>query len=72
MMNEMTSFTLQTNPIYPVVVDDPDLHNQQSLSLYWLPTMYFLVEYSRQIGLYQIIHYPVMIWWIETMIKCWE
>ena len=34
--------------------------------------MQFVVEYSRHIGFYRIIHYQVMIQWIETMIKCWE
>ena len=32
----------------------------------------FVVEYSCQLGFYQMIHYTVMIWWIETMIQCWE
>ena len=32
----------------------------------------FVVEYQRQLGFYQMIHHPVMIWSIETMIKCWE
>ena len=29
-------------------------------------------EYSLDIYFYQMIHYPVMIWLIETIIQCWE
>ena len=29
-------------------------------------------DYSHQLGFYQMIHYQVMIWWIEKMIQCWE
>ena len=34
--------------------------------------MYLVVEYSRQLGFHQTIHYKVMTWWIETMVQCWE
>ena len=63
---------LQKHLIYPVVVEDLDLHYKPSLSLYQILTMYFVVEYSRQLGFLQMIHYQVMIWWNETMIQCWE
>ena len=72
MMIQTTSLSLQTHFIYHVVVEDLDLHYKPSLSLYWLLPMQLVVEYSRQIGFYQMIHYQVMIWWIETMIQCWE
>ena len=71
-MIETTSLPLQTHSIYHVVVEDLDLHYNPSLSLYWLLLMYLVVEYSHQLGFYQMIHYEVMIWWIETMIQCWE
>ena len=63
---------LQKHSIYPVAVEDLYLHYKPSLSLYWILPMYFTVEYSSHIGLYQIIHYQVMIGWIETMVQCWE
>ena len=34
--------------------------------------MWLVVDYYHQLGLYQMIHYQVMIWWIEKMIQCWE
>ena len=34
--------------------------------------MLLVVEYSHQLGFYQMIHYQVIIWWIEKMIQCWE
>ena len=34
--------------------------------------MDLVVEYSCQIGFYQMIQYPVMVCLIKTMIKCWE
>ena len=55
-----------------MVVEYLAVHYQQSLSLYWLLTMKFVVEFSRHIGFYEMIHYQVMIWWIERIIKCWE
>ena len=64
--------TLQTYLIYPVAVEDLDLHYNPSLFLYRLLPMYFFVEYSHHIGFYQMINYPLMIWWIETIIQCWE
>ena len=72
MMIETTSLPLQTHSIYPVVVEDLYLHYNPSLYLYWLLPMYLVVEYSCQLGFYQMIHYQVMIWWIETIIQCWE
>ena len=71
-MIETTSMLLQTDSIYPVVVDDLYLHYNPSLSLYWILPVYLVVEYSHQLGFYQMIHYQVMIWWIETMIQFWE
>ena len=71
-MNGTTSLPLKTNSIYPVAVEDLSLHYQPSLSLYLILLMNFFVEYSRQICFYQMINYVVMIWWIETMIQCWE
>ena len=71
-MNEMTRLPLQTHVIYPVVVEYLDFHYQPSLYLYWLLPMELVVEYSRQLSFYQMIHYQVTIWWIETIIQCWE
>ena len=58
--------------MYHVVVEDLALSYQPSLYMYWILPMCFVVEQSFQIGLYQMIYYPMMIWWIETMIQCWE
>ena len=72
MMNETTSLTLQTHSVDPLAVEDIDLHYKPSLSLYRLLLMFLVAEYSRQLIFYQIIHYQVMIWWIETVIQVWE
>ena len=72
MMNETPILPLQTHSIYPVVVEDIALHFHPSLSMYRLLTMQFVVEFSHQICFYQMIHYPVMILLIETIIQCWE
>ena len=72
MINETKSLLLQSHSVYNVVVEDIYLHYNSSLSLYWMLLMQFVFEYSRQIGFYKMIHYQVMIWWIEIMIKYWE
>ena len=71
-MNEATSILLLTHSIYPVVLEDLYLHLKPSLSMDRLLLMYFVVEYSRQLGLFQMIHYPVMIRWIDAIIQCWQ
>ena len=53
-------------------MEDLDLHCQPSMYLYRLLPMWFVVEYSRHLGLYQMTHEPVIIWLIETIIQCWE
>ena len=65
-------YDAEKKSIYPVVVEYLALHYQPSMSLYWLLLMYFFVEYSCQLGFYKMIHYLVIIWWIETMIQWWE
>ena len=63
---------MKTHSIYPMAVEDLDIHYKPSLSLYRLIPMYLVVEYSRQLGFYQIIHYPVIILLVDTMIQCLE
>ena len=72
MIIETTSLPMKAHSIYPVAVEDLDLHYTPSLSLYWLLPMQLVVEYSCQLGFYQMVHYKLMIWWTETAIQCWE
>ena len=46
--------------------------NISSLSMYWILPMQLVVDYSHQLGFYQMIHHQVIIWWIEKMVKYWE
>ena len=63
---------MKTHQIYPVAAEDLYLYYKLSLSLYRILPMQLVIEYSCQLGFYQMIHCQVMIWWIETMIECWE
>ena len=69
---ETTNLLMKTHSIYPVAVENIEFHYKPSLSLYRLLLMQLDVKYSCQLSFYQMIRYQVMIWCIETMIKCWE